>query len=143
MNEIDIEQFHLFIQQMKKIKDENEENWYLIKRVLNEMAMDDLYENVRVDQELTQALTKLEHLMESFETLFSLDKWLIEEYESALSKDSQTLERMKDYAKALKSNISSLCDEVKTIPSDLVHTNTAAIQDVLKQQYGEWEVENE
>ena len=58
MDIIDTEKLALFHQQLSKIASDYEENWYLVKRIINEMEMDYEFENPFVIQELYEAQTK-------------------------------------------------------------------------------------
>ena len=140
MKMIDTEKLALFHDQLKKIASQCEENWYLVKRILNEMEMDDLYENSNVNLELTQALEKLEKMMDVFEGMKQMTATLSSDYQCMINRHHETLLQMSDYANGFQSTHQVLMDNTQRERAKVTYTSTAPIQQSLEATYGLMEV---
>ena len=56
MNKIDVDKLTLFYDKLTKLTSDCEENWYLVKRIMSEMEMEEEFHNPQVYQELYDSI---------------------------------------------------------------------------------------
>lgn len=140
MEKIDTEKLRLFHHQLSALNSDCEENWYLIKRILSEMDMDEYFDSPQVFQELHDALEKLELMMEVFSSMKNITSTLANDYEAMMTRHQTSLNNMIEYAQGFKSSYRVLSDERQAKRVDVAYTNTAPITASIYKAIGKVEV---
>lgn len=140
MEIIDTEKLTLFNDRLKKLSNNCEENWYLLKRTLTEIEIDEVYENEAVMQELREALSKLEEMMQVFQSLDQITASLATDYEAMANRHIVRLSQMSEYVSGLKATFETLNTEKMSQVVPVSFSYTAPIQSSLRKQYGQIEV---
>ena len=140
MNKIDTEKLALFHQELRKLASDSEENWYLAKRILSEMELEDLYENPMVDDQLLQALQKLERIMDVLLGMKQITSTLASDYETLILRHQQQLSQMGDYVGGLRQVYTVVSDENQTQRAPTTYSYTAPVVHALDEQYAIVEV---
>ena len=143
MEIVDTEKLTLFNDRLKKLSDSCEENWYLLKRTLTEIEIDEVYDNEAMIQELREALTKLEEMMQIFQSLNQLTASLASDYETMANRHMGRISQMSEYISGLKATFEALNTEKMSQVVPVSFSYTAPIQDALRKQYGQIEVEQD
>ena len=140
MNKIDTDKLALFHERLTKITNDCEENWYLVKRILYEMDIDEYFNNPNVMQELQEALVKLEMMMDLLGSLKQITSHLVQDYEEILIRHQKTLVQMGEYASSLNAATQSLFAKSKAWHIPVNYTNVAPISQSLQKSFGKLEV---
>ena len=143
MDIIDTEKLALFHQQLSKIASDYEENWYLVKRIINEMEMDYEFENPFVIQELYEAQTKLERMMDVLNSLKNITSSLSQDYEDMIKRHQSTIEQMADYGQGLKAISGGLMKETHAQIVSVAYSYTAPVHLSIQKQFGQIEVQKD
>lgn len=143
MDIIDTEKLALFHQQLSKIASDYEENWYLVKRIINEMEMDYEFENPFVIQELYEAQTKLERMMDVLNSLKNITSSLSQDYEDMIKRHQSTIEQMADYGQGLKAISGGLMKETHAQIVPVAYSYTAPVHLSIQKQFGQIEVQKD
>lgn len=140
MNKIDVDKLTLFYDKLTKLTSDCEENWYLVKRIMSEMEMEEEFHNPQVYQELYDSIQKLEIMLETFQGLKQITKMMIDEYETTITRHKEHLALLSEYANSLKANYRVLSNENQPTIVPVSYTNTGAIQSIMRQMMGNLEV---
>lgn len=135
MIKIDTDVLEQFNNQLNTLVSDMEETWYLIKYLLNEMDSEELYFNLNVDTELRSAYSKLEELVERFESLKRIMKTVPDDYKEILTRHSDDLSMMGEYAQGLSHTYQIFLDVYHKERVDVLYTNTSPIRYTINEIY--------
>ena len=139
MDTIDTEKLSELNERLTKLSSNYEETWYLLKRIMNEIEWDLDFDMPQVYQEMTEALQKLETIMDILNSLKNILKTRPDKYEELMKRHLNDIQKLSEYASGFQANFNVLQKETRLRPNTS-YTNTGAIKKGLERKMGGLEV---